>query len=178
MFVRVNFSSFSNLNAMSYLFFCVCNRIFRIKRPPFTFLQCGRMMHAHDLRERTPGHLSFPQLPSLKGRSLVLRLILIAALAGSHHARFGVPSDRLLNIFLEVRVHWLPAELGLRLGRIGRITAVVARTVLHSVEIVGILAQHGQDVAQHGQVIAFAVRADQIRFIRLPLTKIIHMAEL
>ena len=56
-----------------------------------------------------------------------------------------------------------PTELGAQFGRVDRVPAVMARTVLHPVERVLILAHHPQDHAQHGDVVLFAVRADQIR---------------
>ena len=73
-----------------------------------------------------------------------------------------VPLDGLLQALLEVRVRRLPAELGPQLGGVDRVAAVVAGTVLHPVERVRVLAHHGQDVAQHGDVVAFPVRADQV----------------
>ena len=63
----------------------------------------------------------------------------------------------------------LPAEFGPQLGGVDRVTAVVAGTIPHTVEIVRILAHHGQDVAQHGDVVAFPVRADQVRLTQTAL---------
>ena len=74
-----------------------------------------------------------------------------------------VPLDRLREARLEVRVLRRPAELGAQLGRVDRVTAVVARTVLHPIERVLVLPHHPQDHAQHGDVVLLAVRADQIR---------------
>ena len=63
----------------------------------------------------------------------------------------------------------LPAELGPQLGGVDRVAAVVAGTVLDPVECVRILAHHGQDVAQHRDVVALPVRADQIRLTQASL---------
>lgn len=56
-----------------------------------------------------------------------------------------------------------PTELGAQLGRVDRVTAVVARTVLDPVERVLVLPHHPQDHAQYGDVVPLAVRADQVR---------------
>lgn len=56
-----------------------------------------------------------------------------------------------------------PTQLGAQLGRIDRVAAVMARTVLHPVERVLVLPHHLEDHAQHGDVVLLAVRADQIR---------------
>ena len=56
----------------------------------------------------------------------------------------------------------LPTKLGLQLGGIDRVAAVMSGTVLDPVECVRILAHHGQDVAQHRDVVAFTVRTDQV----------------
>lgn len=74
-----------------------------------------------------------------------------------------VPLDRLREARLEVRVPRLPAELGAQLGRVDRVTAVVARAVPDPVERVLRLSHHLQDHAQHGDVVPLAVRADQVR---------------
>lgn len=63
----------------------------------------------------------------------------------------------------------LPTQFGPELRRIDRVTAVMARTVLHPVECVRILAHHGQDVTQHRDVVALPVRADQIRLTQAAL---------
>ena len=55
-----------------------------------------------------------------------------------------------------------PAELGLQLGGVDGVAAVVARTVPDPVERVLALAHHLQDHAQHGDVVPLAVRADQV----------------
>ena len=56
-----------------------------------------------------------------------------------------------------------PAELGAQLGRVDRVTAVVARTVPDPVERVLALSHHLQDHAQHVDVVPLAVGADQVR---------------
>ena len=56
-----------------------------------------------------------------------------------------------------------PAQFGAQLGRVDRVTAVVARTVLDPVERVFVLPHHPQDHAQYGDVVPLAVRADQVR---------------
>ena len=56
-----------------------------------------------------------------------------------------------------------PAELGAQLGRIDRVPTVMARTILHPIERILRLPHHPQNHAKHGDVILFAVRADQIR---------------
>lgn len=62
----------------------------------------------------------------------------------------------------EIGMGRLPAELRAQLGGVDRIAAVMARAVLDPIERVFGLAHHTQDVFEHGQVVAFAVRADQI----------------
>ena len=74
-----------------------------------------------------------------------------------------VPVDRLLQAGLEVRVRGRPTQFGPELRGIDRVTAVVARTVLHPVERVLALSHHLQDHAKHGDVVPLAVRADQVR---------------
>ena len=56
-----------------------------------------------------------------------------------------------------------PAELGLQLGGVDGVAAVVAGAVLDPVERVLVLAHHLQDHAQHGDVVLLAVGADQVR---------------
>mgnify|MGYP000217061464 CR=1 FL=1 len=56
-----------------------------------------------------------------------------------------------------------PAQFGAQFGRVDRVAAVMARTVLDPVERVLRLTHHLEDHAKHGDVILFAVRADQIR---------------
>ena len=73
-----------------------------------------------------------------------------------------VPLDGLLQALLEVRVNRLPAELGLQLRAVDRVAAVVTGTVPDPVEVIRVPAHHGQDVTQHGDVVSFAVRADQV----------------
>lgn len=74
----------------------------------------------------------------------------------------GVPFDRLPQAGLEVRVPRRPAELGLQLGGVDGVAAVVPRAVPDPVERVLALAHHFEDHAQHGDVVPLAVRADQV----------------
>ena len=55
-----------------------------------------------------------------------------------------------------------PAQLGLQLGGVDGVAAVVAGAVAHPVEVVGVLAHGLQDHAQHGDVVLLAVRADEV----------------
>ena len=55
-----------------------------------------------------------------------------------------------------------PAQLGLELGGVDGVAAVVAGAVLHPVEVVGVPAHGLQDHAQHGEVVLLAVRADEV----------------
>lgn len=73
-----------------------------------------------------------------------------------------VPVDGGLQAGLEVRVRGRPAQFGPQFRGIDRVTAVVARTVLHPVERVLVLSHHLQDHAKHGDVVFLAVRADQV----------------
>ena len=73
-----------------------------------------------------------------------------------------VPVDGGLQAGLEVRVRGRPAQFGPQFRGIDRVTAVVARTVLHPVERVLALSHHLQDHAKHGDVVPLAVRADQV----------------
>ena len=73
-----------------------------------------------------------------------------------------VPVDGGLQTGLEVRVRGRPTQFGPELRGIDRVTAVVARTVLHPVERVLALSHHLQDHAKHGDVVPLAVRADQV----------------
>lgn len=75
----------------------------------------------------------------------------------------GVPFDRLREARLEVGVLRSPTQLGAQLGRIDRVPTVMARTILHPIERILRLPHHPQNHAKHGDVILFAVRADQIR---------------
>ena len=60
-------------------------------------------------------------------------------------------------------MHRRPAKLGAQLGRVDRVAAVVARTVLDPVERVFRLSHHLQDHAQHVDVVLLAVGTDQVR---------------
>ena len=73
-----------------------------------------------------------------------------------------VPVDGGLQAGLEVRVRGRPAQFGPQFRGIDRVTAVMARTVLHPVERVLVLSHHLQDHAKHGDVVFLAVRADQV----------------
>ena len=103
-----------------------------------------------------------------------LSLLLVPGLGGGLRrlppgAVVRVPLDGLLQALLEVRVRRLPAKLGLKLCAVDRVAAVVSWTVLDPVEVVRALAHHGQDVTQHRDVVAFPVRADQIRLAQAAL---------
>lgn len=73
-----------------------------------------------------------------------------------------VPVDGGLQTGLEVRVRGRPAQFGPQFRGIDRVTAVMARTVLHPVERVLVLSHHLQDHSKHGDVVPLAVRADQV----------------
>lgn len=73
-----------------------------------------------------------------------------------------VPVDGGLQAGLEVRVRGRPAQFGPQFRGIDRVTAVMARTVLHPVERVLVLSHHLQDHAKHGDVVFLAIRADQV----------------
>lgn len=73
-----------------------------------------------------------------------------------------VPVDGGLQAGLEVRVRGRPAQFGPQFRGIDRVTAVMARTVLHPVERVLVLSHHLQDHSKHGDVVPLAVRADQV----------------
>ena len=98
-------------------------------------------------------------------RSLALGLVF--RFGGGLHR---LPPLRVLHIPLhcgaqtgfEIGVGRLPTELRAQLGGVDRIAAVMARAVLDPIERVFGLAHHPQDVFQYGQIVAFAVRADQI----------------
>ena len=96
-----------------------------------------------------------------------LALLLVPGLGGGLRglppgAVLGVPLDGGPQPGLEVGVRGPPAELGLQLGGVDGVAAVVARTVPDPVERVLALAHHLQDHAQHGDVVPLAVRADQV----------------
>ena len=56
-----------------------------------------------------------------------------------------------------------PTQFGAQLGRIDRVTAIMARTVLDPVERVLVLSHHLENHAQNGDVVLFTVGADQVR---------------
>ena len=74
----------------------------------------------------------------------------------------AVPLDSLLQAFLEVVACRAPAKLGLQLRRVDGVAAVMARAVPHPVEVVGILAHHLEDHAQHRDVVLLAVGSDEV----------------
>ena len=73
-----------------------------------------------------------------------------------------VPVDGGLQTGLEVRVRGRPAQFGPQFRGIDRVTAVMARTVLHPVERVLDISHHLKNHAKHGDVVPLAVRADQV----------------
>ena len=73
-----------------------------------------------------------------------------------------VPVDGGLQTGLEIRVRGRPTQFGPQFRGIDRVTAVMARTVLHPVERVLALSHHLQNHAKHGDVVPLAVRADQV----------------
>ena len=77
-------------------------------------------------------------------------------------AVLGVPLDGGPQPGFEVGVRGPPAELGLQLGGVDGVAAVVPRAVPDPVERFLVLAHHLQDHAQHGDVVPLAVRADQV----------------
>ena len=100
-------------------------------------------------------------------REASLALLLVPGLGGGLRglppgAVLGVPLDGLLESGFEVGVRGPPAELGLQLGGVDGVAAVVPRAVPDPVERVLVLAHHLQDHAQHGDVVPLAVRADQV----------------
>lgn len=99
---------------------------------------------------------------------VLLALLLVPGFGGSFGrlpplAVVRVPVDGGLQAGLEVRVRGRPTQFGPQFRGVDRVTAVVARTVLHPVERVLALAHHPQDHAKHGDVVPLAVRADQVR---------------
>ena len=102
-----------------------------------------------------------------KGRPGLLALLLVPGLGGGlgglpPGAVLGVPLDGGPQPGFEVGVRGLPAELGLQLGGVDGVAAVVPRAVPDPVERVLVLAHHLQDHTQHGDVVPLAVRADQV----------------
>lgn len=63
----------------------------------------------------------------------------------------------------EVVVRRTPAQLAAQLGAVDGVAAVVAGAVAHPVEVVLRAAERPQNPAQHGEVVALAVGADQVR---------------
>ena len=98
---------------------------------------------------------------------VLLALLLVPGFGGGlgrlpPEAVVRVPVDGLFQARLEVRVRGRPAQFGPQFRGIDRVTAVMARTVLHPVERVLVLPHHLQDHAKHGDVVFLAVRADQV----------------
>ena len=98
---------------------------------------------------------------------VLLALLLVLGFSGGlsrlpPEAVVRVPVDGLFQAGLEVRVRGRPTQLGPQFRGIDRVTAVVARTILHPVERVLALTHHPQDHAQHGDVVPLSVRADQV----------------
>lgn len=99
---------------------------------------------------------------------VLLALLLVPGFGGGFGrlpplAVVRVPVDGGLQAGLEIRVRGRPTQFGPQFRGVDRVTAVVARTVLHPVERVLALAHHPQDHAKHGDVVPLAVRADQVR---------------
>ena len=57
---------------------------------------------------------------------------------------------------------WLPAEFSLELGRVDCITAIMSRTILDVVEIIGGFAHDFKNVLQHGDIVPFTVGTDKV----------------
>ena len=74
----------------------------------------------------------------------------------------NVPVDGRLQTLSEVGMSRPPPQLALELGAVDGVAAVVARTVAHPVEVVGV-ATHGlQDHPQDGDVVPLTVGADEV----------------
>ena len=73
-----------------------------------------------------------------------------------------VPVDRLLKPLCEVGVRRPPAELGLQLGGVDGVAAVVAGAVGDPVEVLGVAAHGLENHAQHGDVVPLAVGSDEV----------------
>ena len=73
-----------------------------------------------------------------------------------------VPVDRLLKPLCEVGVRRPPAELGLQLGGVDGVAAVVAGAVGDPVEVLGVAPHGRKDHAQHGDVVPLPVGADEV----------------
>ena len=82
-----------------------------------------------------------------------------------------VPVDRLLEPLGEVGVGRPPAQLALELCAVDGVAAVVTRSVLYPIEIVGVLAHGGEDSAQDIYVAPLPVGSDEIRFPDTPLAE-------
>ena len=107
------------------------------------------------------GHFFMPIYFSL---ALALVALLGRGLRGlPPRAVLRIPFDRLPQPGLEVRVPRRPAQFGAQPGRVDRVPTVMARTIPHPIERILRLPHHPQNHAKHGDVILFAVRADQIR---------------
>ena len=74
----------------------------------------------------------------------------------------AVPLDGLREARGEVRVAGLPAKLAAELRAVDGVAAVVAGAVAHPVEVDGVAAEGLQDLAEHRQVVALTVGADEV----------------
>ena len=114
----------------------------------------------------------FATAPSISGNLLALGLVacLGSGLDGlPPGAVLGVPGDGLVEPLGEVRVLGLPAQLAAELGGVDGVAAVVAGAVAHPVEVVGRLSQAREYRAQHVDVGALAVGADEVGLPHLAL---------
>ena len=73
-----------------------------------------------------------------------------------------VPVDGGPEALGEVGVRRAPAELGLQLGGVDGVAAVVAGAVGDPVEVLGVAAHGLEDHAQHGDVVPLAVGSDEV----------------
>ena len=73
-----------------------------------------------------------------------------------------VPVDGGLHALGEVGVRRPPAELGLQLGGVDGVAAVVAGAVGDPVEVLGVASHGRKDHAQHGDVVLLPVGADEV----------------
>ena len=114
----------------------------------------------------------FATAPSISGNLLALGLVacLGSGLDGlPPGAVLGAPGDGLVEPLGEVRVLGLPAQLAAELGGVDGVAAVVAGAVAHPVEVVGRLSQAREYRAQHVDVGALAVGADEVGLPHLAL---------
>lgn len=76
----------------------------------------------------------------------------------------GVPLDGAGQSFVEVCVLGRPSQFAAQFRRIDGVAAVVTRSVLHPIEIVGVLAHGGEDSAQDIYVAPLPIGSDEISF--------------